>query len=74
MQGAHRLQNRSWSLGGFMLHSLCQPLLPKLLLPRAEDHWERNTMLSLSKERDKLRNGKGNKILLREGQTGGGSL
>ena len=57
-----------------MLHSLCQPLLPKLLLPRAEDHWERNTVLSLSKERDKLRNGKENKILLREGQTGGGSL
>ena len=57
-----------------MLHSLCQLVLPKLLLPRAADHWERNTMLSLSKERDKLRTGKGNKILLREGQMGGGSL
>jgi hypothetical protein len=57
-----------------MLHSLCQLVLPKLLLPGAADHWERNTMLSLSEERDKLRTGKGNKILLREGQMGGGSL
>lgn len=74
VQGAQRLQNRSWSLGGFMLHSLCQPLLSKLLLPRAADHWERKTMLSLSEERDKLRTGKGNIILLREGQMGGGSF
>lgn len=74
VRGAQRLQNRSWSLGRFMLHSLCQLVLPKLLLPGAADHWERNTMLSLSEERDKLRTGKGNKILLREGQMGGGSL
>lgn len=42
--------------------------------PLLADHWERNTILSLCKGRDKLRTGKGNQTFLGEGQMGGGYL